>query len=287
MFSARRIFQTSGKYFEGVKRFSSSTVEPLTICTDNTNGVRRIVMNSAKNRNALSVAMMKQLLADIKNDVTNKNLRLIVISSNGPVFCAGHDLKELVATEDRAEHARIFSLCSELMETIQDVPVPVVTMVDSLATAAGCQLVATSDLAVASDRATFCTPGVNIGLFCSTPAVALARSVPRKLAFDMLFTGRIIDAQTALSNGLVSRVVKPEELESEVDKIADKIISNSRSVYAVGKASVYRQIIKDRNSAYMDASNVMVQNMSMQDGREGITSFLNKKKPNWSHSFDE
>lgn len=229
--------------------------------------------------------MMTQLLNDITKDITNKSLRVIIISAKGPAFCAGHDLKELVGTEKRSEHAKIFGLCSELMETIQDIPVPVLCQVDSLATAAGCQLVASCDIAISTERATFCAPGVNIGLFCSTPAVALARAVPRKLALDMLFTGKIIDAETAYTNGLVSRLVNHEDLEAETMRIAETICAKSRSVIAIGKASFYRQVVKDRHSAYMDASDVMVQNMSMKDGREGISSFIQKRKPNWTHSF--
>lgn len=267
-----------------VRRYSSSET-PLTLCTQE-NGIRRIVMNNPKKRNALSTGMMEQLLNDITDDISNKSLRVIIISANGPVFCAGHDLKELIATEKPAKHAEIFGLCTQLMETIQDIPVPVICQVDSLATAAGCQLVASCDIAVSTERASFCTPGVNIGLFCSTPGVALARAVPRKTALDMLFTGKVIDAQTAYANGLVSRLVPHEQLDDETNKIAETICEKSRSVIAIGKASFYRQVIKDRHSAYMDASNVMVQNMSMKDGKGGIEAFVGKRKPEWTHSLE-
>lgn len=267
--------------FNALRCLSSN--EPLTICSEE-NGIRKIIMNNPKKRNALSMEMMTSLYEDITKDINNKDLRVIILSANGPVFSSGHDLKELVNTRERSEHAKIFNFCSKLMETIQDVPVPVLCQVDSLATAAGCQLVASCDIAVASTNASFCTPGVNIGLFCSTPAVALSRSVPRKLALDMLLTGRKIDAQNAYEQGLISRLVSPEDLEKETNDIAKTICEKSRSVIAIGKAGFHRQIVKDRNSAYIDASAVMVQNMSMQDGKGGIEAFLEKRDPNWTHT---
>jgi len=283
MLGFSRILVRGQKLQQGLRCFSSA--EPLTLTTEE-NGIRRVVMNNVKQRNALSSQMMEALREDITRDLHDKSLRVIILSANGPVFCAGHNLKELVGTVERSEHAKIFGLCTELMETIQDIPIPVICQVDSLATAAGCQLVASCDIAVASERATFCTPGVNIGLFCSTPAVALARAVPRKTALDMLLTGKIIDAKDALANGLVSRVVDSAKLEAATSEIAQTIVDKSRSVIAIGKASFYRQVVKDRHSAYMDASDVMVQNMSMKDGKDGIKSFIGKRKPKWTHALD-
>uniref|UniRef100_H2XX04 Enoyl-CoA hydratase domain-containing protein 3, mitochondrial n=1 Tax=Ciona intestinalis TaxID=7719 RepID=H2XX04_CIOIN len=257
----------------------------LTLCTQE-NGIRRIVLNNPAKRNAMSLKLMESLRENILRDVKELDLRVIVLSANGPAFCAGHDLKELVSIKKRSEHANIFHICSDIMELIQDIPVPVIAEVGAIATAAGCQLVATCDMAVASEKATFCTPGVNIGLFCSTPAVALARAVPRKLALDMLLTGEIISAQQALSNGLVSRVVPHEQLQAEVTRIAEGICEKSRSVIALGKSTFYRQIVKDRNSAYQDASNIMVENMCLHDGPEGIKAFLERRNPTWDHNLE-
>nr|CAB3240628.1 enoyl-CoA hydratase domain-containing protein 3, mitochondrial [Phallusia mammillata] len=266
-------------------RFMSSDSQPLTLCTQE-NGIRRIVLNNPSKRNALSFALMESLKDNILRGVKEESLRVIIISANGPVFCSGHDLQELISKHRRSDHANIFHLCSDIMELVQDVPVPVVCEVGALATAAGCQLVASCDIAVASQHAKFCTPGVNIGLFCSTPAVALGRAVPRKLALDMLFTGKVIDAEDALAHGLVSRLVDHDKLHDEVMSIAEGICEKSRSVIAMGKASFYRQIVKDRNSAYQDASNIMVENLCLHDGQEGIKAFLNKTKPKWDHSLD-
>ncbi|XP_076826066.1 enoyl-CoA hydratase domain-containing protein 3, mitochondrial-like [Clavelina lepadiformis] len=268
-----------------LRRCLTTSGDPLTICTQE-NGIRRITLNNPKTRNALSLALMESFKENLMKDVKDHDLRVIVISGNGPVFCAGHDLKELLSKKTRSDHAHIFRMCSDIMELIQDIPVPVICEVGALATAAGCQLVASCDVAIASDQAKFCTPGVNIGLFCSTPAVALARSVPRKLALEMLFTGEIISADRALAHGLVSRVVKHEDLQNEVTKMAETIIRSSRSVLALGKSTFYRQVVKDRHSAYQDASNIMVENLSLHDGREGISAFLEKRKAEWDHSLD-
>jgi len=270
--------------FQVCRQFSSA--EPLTIMTQE-NGIRQIKLNNPKKRNALSVDLMNSLKSNLTHEINDLDLRVIILSANGPVFCSGHDLKELTATTKKSDHAHIFSLCSSIMELIQDLPVPVICEVGSFATAAGCQLVATCDMAIASEKASFCTPGVNIGLFCSTPGVALGRAVPRKIAMDMLLTGDIIDAQTALKHGLVSRVVEHENLHAESLKIAKQITEKSRSVITLGKHAFYRQIVKDRSPAYQDASTVMVRNLSMHDGHHGISSFLKKEKPTWNHDLDE
>ncbi|XP_004468919.1 enoyl-CoA hydratase domain-containing protein 3, mitochondrial [Dasypus novemcinctus] len=246
-------------------------------------GIRNIVLSNPKKRNALSLAMLKSLRSDILHEAESTDLKVIVISAEGPVFSSGHDLKELTEEQGHAYHTEVFQTCSEVMMLIQNHPVPVVAMVNGLATAAGCQLVASCDIAVASDKAAFATPGVNVGLFCSTPAVALGRTVPRKIALEMLFTGEPISAQEALLHGLLSKVVPEEQLEEETMRIARKIASVSRPVVSLGKAAFYKQLPQDLRTAYCLTSQTMVDNLALRDGQEGIQAFIQKRKPTWSH----
>nr|KAF6431098.1 enoyl-CoA hydratase domain containing 3 [Rousettus aegyptiacus] len=227
--------------------------------------------------------MLKSLQSDILHEAESQDLKVIIISAEGPVFSSGHDLKELTDERDPQYHAEVFQTCSEIMMLIQNHPVPVIAMVNGLATAAGCQLVASCDIAVASDKSSFATPGVNIGLFCSTPGVALGRAVPRKVALEMLFTGEPISAQEALLHGLLSRVVPEEQLEEETMRIARKIASLSRPVVSLGKAAFYKQLHQDLRKAYHLASQTMVDNVALRDGQEGIKAFIQKRKPVWSH----
>ncbi|NWX83951.1 ECHD3 protein, partial [Nothoprocta pentlandii] len=256
--------------------------EKLT-ATRQAGGVRNIILNNPKKRNALSLSMLQSLQEDLLHDVKSKDLRVIIISAEGPIFCSGHDLKELSSEEDVKHHSKVFELCAEVMTLIQKLPVPVIAKVNGLATAAGCQLVASCDIAVASEKSQFATPGVNIGLFCSTPAVALGRSLPRKVALEMLFTGEPISAQEALMHGLVSKVVPEDKLEEETMKISHKICKSSKSVLALGKATFYRQMTQDLDTAYRMTAQVMVDNLTLRDGQEGIEAFIQKRKPVWSH----
>ncbi|XP_021571576.1 enoyl-CoA hydratase domain-containing protein 3, mitochondrial [Carlito syrichta] len=242
-----------------------------------------VVLSNPKKRNALSLAMLKSLRNDILHEAESKDLKVIVISAEGPVFSSGHDLKELTEEQGHGYHAEVFQTCSEVMMLIRNHPVPVIAMVNGLATAAGCQLVASCDIAMASDKASFATPGVNVGLFCSTPGVALGRAVPRKVALQMLFTGEPISAQEALLHGLVSRVVPEGQLQEETMRVARKIASLSRPVVTLGKAAFYRQLPQDLRTAYHLTSQTMVDNLALPDGQEGITAFLQKRKPIWSH----
>uniref|UniRef100_A0A8C0AAS6 Enoyl-CoA hydratase domain-containing protein 3, mitochondrial n=3 Tax=Bos TaxID=9903 RepID=A0A8C0AAS6_BOSMU len=244
---------------------------------------RNIVLSDPKRRNALSLAMLKSLQSDILHEAESQDLKVIIISAEGPVFSSGHDLKELTDEQGPDYHAEVFQTCSEVMMLIQNHPVPIIAMVNGLATAAGCQLVASCDIAVASDKSSFATPGVNIGVFCSTPAVALGRAVPRKVALEMLFTGEPISAQEALLHGLLSRVVPEERLEEETMRIARKVASLSRSVLSLGKAAFYRQLAQDLRTAYHLTSQTMVDNLGLPDGQEGVKAFLQKRKPVWSH----
>ncbi|RMX48091.1 hypothetical protein pdam_00002651 [Pocillopora damicornis] len=265
------------------KRFLSQRKdESLTICSQE-DGIRRIVLNNPKRRNALSLKMLDTIKSNLLQNV-DSGLRVIVLSANGGVFSSGHDLKELTEEEGTDHHAQIFHRCTEVMTLVQDISVPVIAQVNGLATAAGCQLVASCDIAVASSNSQFATPGVNIGLFCSTPGVALARAVPRKVALEMLFTGNPISADDALKSGLLSKVVPEEKLEEEVNAIATKIASLSQPVVAMGKSCFYSQTMRGRDQAYEEAEAVMVENLKLRDGQEGIKAFLQKKKPSWTHN---
>ncbi|XP_075064735.1 enoyl-CoA hydratase domain-containing protein 3, mitochondrial isoform X2 [Mixophyes fleayi] len=239
-----------------------------------------------KKRNALSLAMLQSLQKDILYEVHDMDLRVIIIAAEGPVFSSGHNLKEFTASHGKAYHADVFHACVKLMTTIQTIPVPVIAQVNGLATAAGCQLVASCDIAVASDKSKFATPGVNVGLFCSTPAVALGRAVPKKVALEMLFTGEPISAQDAFMHGLVSKVVPEESLETETMKIACKICQASRPVVALGKATFYKQMSQSLEEAYKLTSQAMLENLMLKDGQAGIEAFTQKKKPVWTNSLD-
>ncbi|KAK2171352.1 hypothetical protein NP493_1066g02004 [Ridgeia piscesae] len=256
--------------------------EPLVRCVEE-GGIRTVILNNTKKRNALSLPMLESLKEAITRDVDSQDLMVIVLRSSGPVFSAGHDLKELRTEEGRDYHRKVFERCTEVMKLVQDIPVPVIAEIRGLATAAGCQLVATCDIAIASENAKFATPGVNIGVFCHTPGIAVARSIPRKAALLMLFTGQPITAQDALVHGLVSKVVPDDCLEEETMAIAKKIASNSRPVTAMGKSFFYRQVAMDRDSAYSTGEEMMLHNLRLRDSQEGINAFLQKRQPNWSH----
>jgi enoyl-CoA hydratase/carnithine racemase len=244
-------------------------------------GVATLTLNNPERRNALSsptLAALESLLTEIADDDA---ARVVVFRSEGPVFSSGHDLNELV-NGDAEDYAGVFEACTRVMEAIRLLPKPVIAQVQGLATAAGCQLVATCDIAVAADTAAFATPGVQIGLFCTTPGVAVARSVMPKKAMEMLLTGRPISAQEALDFGLISRIVAADELETQVAELATQIASASAHTLALGKAAFYRQIEMDRPSAYQFASQVMVDNLLADDAKEGISAFLGKRQPVWT-----
>jgi enoyl-CoA hydratase/carnithine racemase len=243
-------------------------------------GVLRLTMNRPEARNALSAALMSALLDALGRAAKEPQARVVVIAGAGPSFCAGHDLREL-RTERREICERLFAQCSELMLAIVRLPKPVIAEVHGVATAAGCQLVATCDLAVAAEDARFATPGVNIGLFCSTPMVALTRAVGRKAAMEMLLTGKLVDAATAQAIGLVNRVVPREGLRDAVDDLAHEIAGKSALTVAIGKEAFYRQAELDLAAAYRYAAEVMTTNMLARDAGEGIDAFLAKRPPVW------
>jgi enoyl-CoA hydratase/carnithine racemase len=248
---------------------------------ERTDGVLRLTLNRPGARNALSLALMTALVEALGRAAADPEARVVVIAGAGPAFCAGHDLRELRADPRRETYERIFALCSELMLTIVRLPKPVVAEINGVATAAGCQLVATCDLAVAAEEARFATPGVNIGLFCSTPMVALTRAVGRKAAMEMLLTGELIDAATARSLGLVNRVVRLAELREAVDALARQIAGKSALTVKIGKEAFYRQAELDLAGAYRYAAEVMTTNMLARDAGEGIDAFLAKRAPVW------
>jgi enoyl-CoA hydratase/carnithine racemase len=242
--------------------------------------VARLTMNRPEKRNALSLAHMRELIHCLKATGEGKEAQVVILAGNGPAFCAGHDLSEMVG-RDPEFYRLLFDVCCELMETVQAIPQPVIAKVHGVATAAGCQLVATCDLVVASDEARFATPGVRIGLFCSTPMVALSRAIGQKKAMEMLLTGDFISAGEALAEGLVNRVVPADELASETQALVEKIAEASPLVVGVGKQAFYRQIEMPTEQAYAYTKEIMSFNASFADAQEGICAFLEKRKPEW------
>jgi enoyl-CoA hydratase/carnithine racemase len=245
-------------------------------------GVARLTLNRPAQRNALSLALMEALDAELVRLGGDPAVKVVVLTGAGPTFCAGHDLRELRATPTRAAYEAIFALCARLMQRIVRLPKPVIARVHGVATAAGCQLVATCDLAVAAESARFATPGVNIGLFCSTPMVALSRAVGRKAAMEMLLTGELISATRAREIGLVNRVVPEAALDQEVDTLARQIAAKSPLTLAIGKEAFYRQAELDLEAAYAYAAEVMTHNMLTADAAEGIDAFLARRSPVWT-----
>ena len=239
-----------------------------------------ITMNRPKKYNALSLDHMRELISCLKVIGEDHETSIIVLRGSGPGFCAGHDLSEMIG-RDPAFYRHVFDVCCELMETIQAIPQPVIAQVHGIATAAGCQLAATCDLVVASEDARFATPGVKIGLFCSTPMVALSRSVGQKKSMEMLLTGEFVSAEEALAEGLINKVVPAQELEAESRKLAEKIAEASPLVVGVGKQAFYRQLEMSTEQAYAYTKEVMSFNATFADAQEGMCAFLEKRTPEW------
>ena len=249
-------------------------------------GILRLTLNDPAKRNALSEAMLTALGTALSEAGSDSAVRVIVLAANGPAFCAGHDLKEMTAgragpDRGRAYFSRVMAQCSGVMQGIVNCPKPVIAEVIGIATAAGCQIVASCDLAIAADTALFSTPGVHIGLFCSTPMVALSRNVTNKHAMEMLLTGDMIHAARAAEIGLVNRAVAPESLHEVVMQLAGKIASKSSMTLATGKRAFYAQREMSLTEAYDYASQVMVDNMLASDAKEGIGAFIEKRAPKW------
>jgi enoyl-CoA hydratase/carnithine racemase len=240
----------------------------------------RITLNRPEKRNPLSLALMEELIATLQEASATPEVRVIVIEGAGPAFSAGHDLSEMVG-RDAAFYQQLFDVCTELMETIHRLPQPVIAKVSGIATAAGCQLVASCDLAVAAEGTRFATPGVKIGLFCSTPMVPLSRAIGRKRALEMLLTGEPIDAATALDWGLVNRVVPGDELDQAVSELVERISRSSPLTVTIGKEAFYAQVELDEHRAYELTKAVMAANSLAGDAQEGIGAFLEKRTPVW------
>jgi enoyl-CoA hydratase/carnithine racemase len=240
----------------------------------------RVTLNRPERRNALSLALMKELIACLREIGESKDIHAVILGGAGTVFSSGHDLNELRG-RSIGDYRDIFDVCVQLMTTVQSIPQPIIAEVQGMATAAGCQLVATCDLAVAAEEAMFATPGVRIGLFCSTPMVALTRAVGRKRALEMLMTGAPIDAHTAAEWGLVNRVVPAAQLREEAQRLARQIVEASPLVVGIGKQAFYAQIDLDQMKAYDYTKEIMSLNAMAQDAQEGIGAFLEKRKPCW------
>jgi enoyl-CoA hydratase/carnithine racemase len=278
IFSER--LETSMTALAKAKPQSAEAAEPILKRSDR-DGIATLAMNRPGARNALSVALMSALQEALDAIAKDRAIKVVIIGAEGPAFCAGHDLKEVRANPGRAAYEALFEQCSRLMQSVVTLPQPVIAQVQGFAYAAGCQLVATCDLAVAADTATFCTPGINIGLFCSTPMVAASRNLPRKKMMEMLLLGDAIPAAEAKELGLVNRVVAPAKLDAETRALALKIASKSPLVVKVGKEAFYRQLEMPLADAYAYTSRVMTENMLARDAEEGIDAFLEKRDPKW------
>ena len=249
-------------------------------------GILRLTLNDTARRNALSESMLGALSEAFVKTGSNPAVRVVILAANGPAFCAGHDLKEMTAgranpDRGRAYFTKVMAMCSGVMQAIVNCPKPVIAEVTGIATAAGCQLVASCDLAIAADTAQFSTPGVHIGLFCSTPMVALSRNVADKYAMEMLLTGDLTTAARAAEIGLINRAVAPETLRDATMLMARKIASKSSMTLATGKGAYYAQREMELSDAYVYASSVMVENMLTSDAEEGIGAFIQKRAPKW------
>ncbi len=255
--------------------------EPLLLKNQDARGVVTLTLNRPQAFNSLSEAMLSALQRELDGISTDTTARVVVITAAGKAFCAGHDLKEMRADPSLDYYQRLFTQCAQMMLAIQRLPVPVVARVNGIATAAGCQLVAMCDLAVASADSRFAVSGVNLGLFCSTPSVALSRNLSRKAAFEMLVTGEFINATEARDKGLINRVAAPDQLDAEVERLVASIVAKPRVAIAAGKGLFYRQLEKGIAAAYDDAGQTMACNMMDASALEGVQAFIEKRKPNW------
>lgn len=265
----------------------NASTDPLTpapvLLRNDADGIATLTLNRPAQYNALSEELLASLQRELDQIATDEALRVVIIAAEGKAFCAGHDLKEMRASEDRAVHQALFDKCGRMMISIHRLPQPVIARVNGIATAAGCQLVANCDLAVAAEDARFAVSGINVGLFCSTPAVPLSRNLLRKHAMQMLLTGDFISAQEAQASGLVNEVVAADELESATHALAAKIAAKSAHSIRLGKEMFYKQLPMELADAYAYASERMACNMDSHDAREGIDAFIQKRKPAWKH----
>ena len=259
---------------------TTESTDQAELLVETTNGVTTLRLNRPKRRHALSLSLLQQLEAALKDIATDTAVRVVVIASDGPVFSSGHDLGEMQQRPE-VEYRELFSTCANVMKLIRQLPLPVIARVQGFATAAGCQLVAACDLAVAAETAQFATPGVKIGLFCTTPMVPLVRNIAPKIAMEMLLTGQPISAEKALAAGLVNAVVPEDQLDSKVTEYTAAIVASSRKTLAIGKQEFYTQLNMDEPDAYDRAVDVMTENVLEYDAQEGMSAFLEKRNPNW------
>jgi enoyl-CoA hydratase/carnithine racemase len=255
--------------------------EALVLHAKDERGVVTLTLNRPQAFNSLSEAMIEALQTALHHVAEDETARAVVIAASGKAFCAGHDLKEMRAEPSTGYYERLFAQCGRMMMAIQKLPVPVIARVHGIATAAGCQLVAMCDLAVAARGTRFAVSGINLGLFCSTPSVALSRNLSRKFAFEMLVTGDFISADEAREKGLVNRVVEPDQLDAEVQALLSRIVTKPRVAIAMGKALFYRQLENGIQAAYADASRTMASNMMDASALEGVQAFIDKRPPDW------
>jgi enoyl-CoA hydratase/carnithine racemase len=261
-------------------RTLATRAEPVLLKTIDA-GVATLTLNRPRQFNALSRALLEALHAELETLARDASVRVVMITGAGSAFCSGHDLKEMRTLGARSEIEALFTACSAVMQEIVALPQPVIAVVNGLAAAAGCQLVAQCDLAVASEHARFAASGVNLGLFCSTPAVAISRNLSRKRAAEMLFTGEFIDAETALDWGLVNRVAPAKQLMEVAHELANNLKAKPRAALALGKALFYRQLQDQLGAAYADASRTISANMDTDFAREGVDAFFDKRSPRW------
>jgi enoyl-CoA hydratase/carnithine racemase len=260
---------------------TGATEAPFVLRTRDERGVVRLTLNRPASFNALSESMLTALQHELEAVAVDESARVVVLGAQGKAFCAGHDLKEMRARPSQAYYERLFAQCTRMMLTIQKLPVPVIARVQGIATAAGCQLVAQCDLAVAVDSARFAVSGINFGLFCSTPSVPLSRNVSRKQAFEMLVTGAFIDAQDAKAKGLINRVASADTLDTEIDALVADILGKPRVALALGKELFYRQAEVGIAAAYEQAGATMACNMMDAAALEGVQAFIDKRTPSW------
>jgi len=259
-----------------------TTDDPLLLRDLDSRGVLTLTLNRPQAYNALSEAMLRALAAEFEAIGRDAAVRVVVLAAAGKAYCAGHDLREMRAAPSEAYYRQLFAECGRVMMQIQRLPVPVIARVQGIATAAGCQLVAMCDLAVAAASARFAVSGVNLGLFCSTPAVALSRNIGRKAAYEMLVTGEFISAERAAELGLVNHAVNDDELDAAVERLAASIVAKPRAAVAMGKGLFYRQLEAGIDAAYTDAGQTMACNMMDADALEGVQAFIDKRRPDWS-----
>ena len=265
-----------------IQQLKENASQPVLLRTDS-GGVCTLTLNRPAQYNALSEELLAAMQEALNQIAADKSLRVVVLAGAGKAFCAGHDLKQMRENLSQAYSEALFKTCSRMMVTLTRLPQPVIARVHGMATAAGCQLVANCDLAIASEEAKFGTSGINAGLFCTTPGVALSRNVHRKHALEMLLTGQIIPAERALAFGLVNRVVPAADLDAAVKELSDAILTKSAAAIATGKRAFYRQVEMGLATAYDFASEEMARNMTFRDAEEGIGAFVEKRKPDWRH----